>query len=102
MDRGGAVSARDTRTGAARKRPGPDQERGRQPGARAGTARRTGGARGGMDAGARSRASADTEPPIDRAIVGPVPLLARAAGVLLVLAGLAAMVAPFQTYLVVG
>jgi hypothetical protein len=96
------VSARDTRTGATRKRPGPDRERGRQPGSRAGTARRTGGARGGMDAGAGSRSSADTEAPVDRAIVGAVPLVARAAGALLVLAGLAGAVAPFMTYLVVG
>src|SRR4051812_14372320 len=102
MDRGGAVSARDTRTGATRKRPGPDRERGRQPGSRAGTARRTGGARGGMDAGAGSRSSADTEAPVDRAIVGAVPLVAPAAGALLVLAGLAGAVAPFMTYLVVG
>jgi hypothetical protein len=39
---------------------------------------------------------------VDGLVVGPVPPLARAVGVLLVLAGLAGAVAPFPTYLVVG
>jgi len=92
------VSARDTRPGSTRNR----QDRGRQTGGRAGTSRRTGGARGGMAAGDRARDHVGTAEPIDRTIVGDVPVLARAAGVLLVLAGLAGAVAPFLPYLVVG
>jgi len=40
--------------------------------------------------------------PADLLVVGPVPVLARVAGLLLVLAGLVGAVAPFPTYLVVG
>ncbi|MBB3678146.1 hypothetical protein [Modestobacter versicolor] len=42
------------------------------------------------------------EEPTDVLVVGPVPVLARAVGVLLVLAGLVAAAAAFPTYLVVG
>jgi hypothetical protein len=39
---------------------------------------------------------------VDRVVLGPVPLMARLAGVLLVLAGVVGAVAPFCPYLVVG
>jgi hypothetical protein len=39
---------------------------------------------------------------VDRLVIGPVPLLARIAGLLLALAGLVGAVAPFPAYLVVG
>jgi iron complex transport system permease protein len=58
-------------------------------------ARRTG-------AGSAPRAGAPTPAPADQVVVGPVPPLARAAGVLLTLAGLVGAVALFPTYLVVG
>lgn len=42
------------------------------------------------------------EPPLDRVVLGPVPLAARVAGVVLVLAAVVGAVALFPTYLVVG
>lgn len=72
----------------------PDQQRraatGRAAAGRAATARR--------GTPPRSRSTAQ---PVDQLVVGPVPPLARAAGALLALAGLAAAVGVFPTYLVV-
>ena len=96
------MPARDTRTGSTRNRPGTNPDRGQDLGGRARTARRSGRARGGMGADARSGPSADVVTRVDRAVVGPVPVRARAAGAVLVLAGLAGAIAPFLTYLVVG
>jgi hypothetical protein len=74
------VSARESRTGSTRNRP-----------------------RGGTATGSMTRGTAGVDVPVlDRAVVGTVPSLARAAGVLLVLAGVVGAVAPFPTYLVVG
>jgi hypothetical protein len=75
------VTARDTRTASARRRPAGEREQGRPAGGGAATA----------------------EPPLlDRVVVGQVPVLARVAGVLLLVAGVVGAVAPFLTYLVVG
>ena len=87
---GGTVSAREARTGPTRPRSG-----------RAGdgapevpSARRSGTRSASVDA---------ARPPApDGLVVGPVPVAARLAGALLVLAGLAGLAAPFPTYLVVG
>jgi hypothetical protein len=51
---------------------------------------------------ARSDRRAPAPAPVDRVVVGTVPALARLVGVLLVLAGVLAVVALFPTYLVVG
>jgi hypothetical protein len=95
---GGAVPARDARSGPARDRPAEDPARPANP--RAGripghpSARRGSGApRGGEPSGAA---------PADALVVGAVPLAARVAGALLVLAGLTAVAGLFSTYLVVG
>lgn len=79
------MSARDSRGGVARDR-GPAGK----------GVRRTD--RSEKQAG---RSSAP-EPAVDRVVVGTVPVAARVAGALLVLAGLAGAVAAFPTYLVVG
>jgi iron complex transport system permease protein len=55
----------------------------------------------GSRGGSRTAAEAPGGTP-DALVVGPVPVLARVAGVLLVLAGLMGAVAVFPTYLVVG
>jgi iron complex transport system permease protein len=86
------VPARDriparSRTGGGRAAAGP-----RRAPVPAG-ARRTG-------AGSAPRPGAPA--PADQVVIGPVPPLARAAGVLLALAGLVGAVAVFPTYLVVG
>lgn len=70
-----------------------------------GVPRATGTAAGGKGAARRSGArtpGTPSAPPVDTLVVGTVPVLARAAGVLLVLAGLVGAVAVFPTYLVVG
>ncbi|MCZ2838510.1 hypothetical protein [Modestobacter sp. VKM Ac-2985] len=67
---------------------------GRSGAARTPAARRTGGPRAG--------ATSPSTPAPDRLVVGPVPVLARACGLLLLLAGLAGAAAAFPTYLVVG
>src|SRR4051794_504879 len=99
MGEGAPLSARNARTGSTRNRTGSMPDRGREAGGRAATARRSGRARGGMGAGDPTGASADSAPQVDRAVVGPVPVIARVAGILLVLAGLAGAVAPFLPYL---
>ncbi|WP_246078785.1 hypothetical protein [Modestobacter excelsi] len=60
----------------------------------------TGAGRSG--AGPARRAGAPDPAPAGQLVVGPVPPLARAVGVLLALAGLVGAVAVFPTYLVVG
>jgi iron complex transport system permease protein len=69
-----------------------------------GTARRAPGAATGRSGGTTGagRGAAQPPAPTDSLVVGPVPALARAAGALLVLAGLVGAVAVFPTYLVVG
>jgi hypothetical protein len=75
------VSARDTPTSSARRRPAGEREQDRGDGGGAITA---------------------DPPPLDRVVLGPVPATARLAGVVLALAGVVGAVAPFLTYLVVG
>ncbi len=70
----------------------PARNRASEPGRTAGPARRPATPTGGPRPPARA----------DALVVGPVPLLARLAGALLVLAGLVGAVAAFPTYLVVG
>jgi hypothetical protein len=88
---GGAVPARDARSGPARTRSSQDGDRsGRvpvRPSARRSTT--------GQGNGAPSVAP-------DEVVVGTVPVGARVAGVLLALAGLVAVVALVPTYLVIG
>jgi iron complex transport system permease protein len=78
-------------TGPARQRPGGTAGSGAAPGPSDGrpSARRDGGRTG-------------AQAPTDSLVVGPVPVLARVAGVLLLLAGLGGAVAVFPTYLTVG
>jgi hypothetical protein len=96
------VSARDARTGPARDRAsgkGRRQGTSTRPGrdragnARAYARRSAGAARGG-------KGTAGT-PTGERLVIGPVPVLARVSGVLLVLAGLAGVAGLLPTYLVV-
>jgi iron complex transport system permease protein len=82
-------------TGPARQRPGAGS--GARPGS--GTATR---ASGGKAAARPDGSGPSTPASTELLVVGPVPLPARIAGVLLVLAGLMAAVAVFPTYLVVG
>ena len=98
------MSARDTGAGSIRDRNRTSPDRGREAGTRSATARRSGGRAGGRTpTGPRARGTAAGESrPADRVVVGPVPVLARAVGVLLVLSGIVGAVAPFLTYLVVG
>jgi iron complex transport system permease protein len=101
------VPARDrvpARTGKGGGRPttGPARSR---PGAGSGTrygSKSAGGPSGGDAVARRSGSRPVTPAPTDSLVVGPVPVMARVAGVLLVLAGLVAAVAVFPTYLVVG
>jgi hypothetical protein len=89
------VPARDARSGPARDRAATRKDAGRSgPGRVPGkpSARRTGGGGAGRDGAA----------PADGLVVGPVPAIARLAGVLLVLAGLTAVAGLVPTYLVVG
>ncbi|WP_246080199.1 hypothetical protein [Modestobacter altitudinis] len=60
----------------------------------------TGASRTG--AGPARRTGAPAAAPVDQLVVGPVPPLARAVGVLLAVAGVVGAVAVFPTYLVVG
>jgi len=94
------VSARDARTGPARDRA---VTGGRRQGAAASRPERapTGNVRSAArrDAGPARPPAASAA--VDGLVVGTVPPLARLAGVLLLLAGVAGAAAPFPTYLVV-
>jgi hypothetical protein len=94
---GGAVPARDARSGPARDRAASGKDRtGRS---------RPGDDRTGRVPGrpsARRRRPGDGGAPSDGLVVGTVPVVARVTGVLLVLAGLCAVAALVPTYLVVG
>ncbi|MGZ4507885.1 MAG: hypothetical protein ACXVX0_11600 [Blastococcus sp.] len=98
------MSARDARTGPARDRRTPESSRSEAVRGRTG---RSGDGAPEIPSARRSGTRTDAErsprlPAADGLVVGPVPLAARLAGALLVLAGLAGVVAPFPTYLVVG
>lgn len=88
---GGAVPARDARSGPARDRAAGTPGKGRAP-------RRD---RVPERPSAR-RTSAVAPTPVDSLVVGTVPVLARVTGALLVLAGVLAAAGLFPTYLVVG
>src|SRR3954454_23095435 len=95
---GGAVSARDARTGPARDRATPRRER------RVGTARaqRSAAHPSARRSPGRSTGAPDGPTRVDDLVVGTVPRTARVTGVLLLLAAVAALVALFPTYLVVN
>jgi hypothetical protein len=95
---GGAVSARDARTGPARDRA--TSRRGR----RVGTARapRAAAHPSARRSPGRSTGAPDGPARVDDLVVGTVPRTARVTGVLLLLAAVTALVALFPTYLVVN
>jgi hypothetical protein len=94
------VSSRDARAGTARSRTRDDRGRSGAVRASARRDRPTAGSRG--TPGRPPQASLDPAPRGDGLVIGTVPLLARVAGLLLVLAGVAGIAAAFPTYLVVG
>lgn len=102
------MSARDARSGSARARASV-QARRSGASSRAGSARddrgRAGNARPSTRRDGTARDGAPgrgATPPGDALVLGPVPPLARIAGALLVLAGLAGVAGLLPTYLVVG
>jgi hypothetical protein len=99
---GGTVS-RDARTGPGRNPSAPAKASGS---ARRSASASRAGASGNAPASARRTAAGAGKPAddgwADALVVGAIPLAARLAGVLLVLAALAGIAALFPTYLVVG
>jgi len=94
------VSARDARTGPARDRTTPAKRD--TSGSVVGSSRRDRQRSGNIRPADRRDAVPGPSGPVAGLVIGPVPRLARLVGVLLVLAGLAGVAAPFPTYLVVG
>lgn len=96
------MPARDARTGSARDRATPAKRS--TTGSVVGSSRRDRARAGDIRPSARrgTGAASSEAAPVDGLVIGPVPRIARAVGVLLVLAGLAGVAAPFSTYLVVG
>lgn len=90
------MSARDARTGPARDRAGAQGRRQAAPTRGGGAARRSAAGRTG------GPARRDAPLPGEGLVLGPVPLAARATGVLLVLAGVVGLAGLFPTYLVAG
>ena len=101
---GGAVPARDARSGPARDRAASGKSRvrgaGRVPERAA--VRRSGDAGAPRSGDGTRRSGAAVPAPVDELVLGPVPILARVVGVLLVLAALTAVAALIPVYLVVG
>ena len=98
--------SRDARTGSARDRATRGGRRsGAAAGAPSGSSSRPGQQRSGLPSARRSSTRPATapaaDPPGDGLVLGPVPLLARGTGALLVLAALVGVAAIFPTYLVV-
>ena len=93
------MSSREARPGSARHTGAQNRTRSPRPGERPGSGRAPSARRA---PGATSGRGADGAARRDVVVVGPVPPMARAAGILLVLSGLTGAVAPFLPYLVVG
>jgi hypothetical protein len=94
------VPSRDVRTGPSRGRAPADRRSAPRGASVQASARRSRNRTTGPTGSAGSPGAALVAG--DDLVLGPVPAPARAAGALLVLSGLAGLVAPFPTYLVVG